>query len=159
MIKNNLGVILAERGLKMIDVINATGINKNTVASLVNNKASGIQYDTLEKLCDFLDVTPGEILSRQIFKVEVLGIDVSYEEKFVDFEVNMTINADTYHTNVFISFDEETGSFGIGFEEEISKKLLLLPHEKMTDTVNLIFANYLNEYNKKALDMLNGEME
>lgn len=62
MIKNNLSILMAERSLKIGDVHEGTGISRNTLSSFVNNKATAIRYDTLDKLCEFFGVTPNEIL-------------------------------------------------------------------------------------------------
>lgn len=51
MIKCNLAVLLAERGLKLTTVSNDTGISRTTLTALANNKNSGIQFDTLNTLC------------------------------------------------------------------------------------------------------------
>lgn len=58
MIKNNLAVLMAERGLKIADLYNATGISKTTLMAIANNTGKGIQYETIDKLCNFLNVTP-----------------------------------------------------------------------------------------------------
>ena len=58
MIKTNLAVLLAERGLKIADVYKATGISKTTLMAISENSGKGIQYDTMDKLCSFLEVEP-----------------------------------------------------------------------------------------------------
>jgi len=54
-IKVHLGRLLGERKLRASEVARKTGINKNTLSSLYNEKVSGIRFDTLEKLCKFLN--------------------------------------------------------------------------------------------------------
>lgn len=63
MIKSNLPVLLASRLLRMSDVIRDTGISRPTLTNLYYGKGKGINYDTLNKLCAYLDVTPGELLT------------------------------------------------------------------------------------------------
>lgn len=63
MIKSNLPVLLASRLLRMSDVIRDTGISRPTLTNLYYGKGKGINYDTLNKLCTYLDVTPGELLT------------------------------------------------------------------------------------------------
>ena len=61
-IKIHLGRLLGERKLRASEVARKTGINKNTLSSLYNEKVSGIRFDTLEKLCKFLDCSIGELI-------------------------------------------------------------------------------------------------
>lgn len=60
MLKSNLSVLMAERGLKIVDLYNATGISKNTLMSLADNTSKGVQFETVDKLCNYLGVTPAD---------------------------------------------------------------------------------------------------
>lgn len=70
MIKTNLAVLMAERGLKIADVYEATGISKTTLMAISENTGKGIQYETIDKLCNFLGVSPKEffVYAPYIFK-------------------------------------------------------------------------------------------
>lgn len=155
MIKNNLAVILAERGLKMIDVINGTGINKNTISSLVNNRASGIQYDTLDKLCDYLNITPGELLTRHIFEIDILTVDES--ENGIHFDIKLKINQDEHETIAAILYDSDP--IAIAFTEDIASKLSILPHDKMNQYVIDKFYYYLRDNEPGIFEKLEKIME
>ena len=61
MIISNLAVLLAERKLKVADLVRSTGINKSTLHKLYNDESVRIDFETIDKLCDFLGVTMGEI--------------------------------------------------------------------------------------------------
>ncbi len=61
-IKIHLGRLLGERRLRASEVSRKTGINKNTLSSLYNEKVSGIRFDTLEKLCKFLNCFIGDLI-------------------------------------------------------------------------------------------------
>ncbi len=61
-IKIHLGRLLGERRLRASEVARKTGINKNTLSSLYNERVSGIRFDTLEKLCKFLNCSIGELI-------------------------------------------------------------------------------------------------
>lgn len=67
----NLSVLLAERSLKITQASKETGISRTTLTSLAQNKAQGIQLDTLNALCLYLGVTP-----LDLFPVVNLDIDV-----------------------------------------------------------------------------------
>jgi putative transcriptional regulator len=42
----------------------ATGITEKTLSRLINQETSRIDFDVLERLCEFFDCQPGEILVR-----------------------------------------------------------------------------------------------
>lgn len=58
----NLPVLLAERRLRVADLVRTTDISKSTLHRIYNDQTTRIEFDTLSKLCEVLKVTPGEIL-------------------------------------------------------------------------------------------------
>lgn len=60
MLENRLRIILAERYLRVDKVAKDTGISRNTLTSLKQNKTKMIQLKTVDKLCQYLNVTPAE---------------------------------------------------------------------------------------------------
>lgn len=56
MIKTNFAVLMAERGLKIADVYEDTGISKTTLMALSENTGKGVQFDTVDKLCNYLGI-------------------------------------------------------------------------------------------------------
>lgn len=60
--QNNLRIILAKKKLKMSDVVEGTGLSRNTIRALFYETAKGIQFQTLEALCIFLNCEVGELL-------------------------------------------------------------------------------------------------
>lgn len=65
MIISNLAVLLAERKLKVADLVRSTGINKSTLYKLYNDESVRIDFETIDKICIALDVGVGDLL---IFK-------------------------------------------------------------------------------------------
>lgn len=63
--KNKLAVLMAERGLKIADLYKDTGISKTTLMQVANNTGKGIQYETLEKLLDYFDISPNEFFGYE----------------------------------------------------------------------------------------------
>ena len=61
MIVNHLPTLLAERRLKVADDVRATGISKTTLHKIYNDQSSRIDFDTIDKLCEFLEVGVGDI--------------------------------------------------------------------------------------------------
>lgn len=61
MIKSHLPVLMAERRLKVADVIRATGISKSTMHKIYNEQTSRIDFETIDRLCEFFDVGVGDL--------------------------------------------------------------------------------------------------
>lgn len=102
MIKCNLAVLLAERGLKMSDVINQTTLAKNTVRSLYYNEAKGIQFETIETLCNYLKVKPGDIIQEINFSYQIVEKYMLDAEGHVKFKILFNYQDRTYNDDVFV---------------------------------------------------------
>ncbi|MCK6076279.1 helix-turn-helix transcriptional regulator [Paenibacillus silvae] len=53
---------MKERGLEQKDVVQITGINRNTVKALALNANARIDFPTLNTLCIKLGVLPGDLI-------------------------------------------------------------------------------------------------
>lgn len=62
MIKINLPVLLAQRGLKVADIDRDLDISRSTLYRLYNNDVIKIDIDAIDKLCKYLDCGPGDII-------------------------------------------------------------------------------------------------
>lgn len=58
MLANRLKILLAERDLTIKDVVNAIGLSRPSVSNMVNNPFANIATENLDKLCNYLEVTP-----------------------------------------------------------------------------------------------------
>ncbi len=63
-IKINLSRILGEKRIKMSELAEEAGLAKNTVLSLYHERAKGITFEVLDKICITLDCQPGDLLTR-----------------------------------------------------------------------------------------------
>ncbi|HCI76394.1 MULTISPECIES: helix-turn-helix domain-containing protein [Psychrobacter] len=63
MILCNLPVLLAERRMKVADLIRMTGISKSTVHKIYNEQTSRIDFDTMDKICEALDIEVGDLFT------------------------------------------------------------------------------------------------
>ena len=57
-----LSTLMGERRLNIQSVHEKTGISRSTLSKLYHDKKVGIDYSTLDKLCDLFECTPGDIL-------------------------------------------------------------------------------------------------
>ena len=62
MIKCHLSTLLGMKKLKVADVVRDTGVNRSTVNRLFHETNNRIDFDTLEKICTYLDCTVGDLL-------------------------------------------------------------------------------------------------
>lgn len=61
-IKLNLSRIMGEKRIKITELAILAGISKTTVMSLYHEKAKGVTFDVLAKLCAALDCQPADIM-------------------------------------------------------------------------------------------------
>ncbi len=53
--------ILAQRGMTAADLAKKAGLNHNTALALMRDAYDRIGMDTIARVCDALDVTPGDL--------------------------------------------------------------------------------------------------
>jgi putative transcriptional regulator len=64
-IRVRLSVVMAERNVRSKDLAEFVGITESNLSLLKQGKVKGVRFDTLEKICDYLDCEPGDILGRE----------------------------------------------------------------------------------------------
>ena len=47
--------------MRVAELIRGTGINKTTLHKLYNGDLTRIDFDTIDRVCDFLDIQVGEL--------------------------------------------------------------------------------------------------
>ena len=62
MIKLNLPVLFAQKGIRVADADRLTDMGRTTLYRLYNNEVTSIDFASLERLCKLLDCTPGDII-------------------------------------------------------------------------------------------------
>lgn len=63
MIKFNLDRLMFENGnIKVPQLEELSGVNKNTLYAIYNNKASRVDLSVVERICTALKCTPGELI-------------------------------------------------------------------------------------------------
>jgi putative transcriptional regulator len=77
-IRVRLAVLLAERGMKLRDLEEKTGIALNNLSVLKTGKAKAVRFSTLEGICKALQCTPGDLLE---FVDDGAGGDGKLQEK------------------------------------------------------------------------------
>lgn len=109
MIQSKLSVLMAERGLKISDLYEETGISKTTLMALAENSGKGVQFDTVDKLCNFLGVTPCEFFeySPYIVNIEESKYYSQKENNLNDLAV--TVKNQFYEKTFYLSIYIDSG--------------------------------------------------
>ena len=68
MISNNLSMLAGIRKEGLSEISRNTGVSRTTLYSLYHEKSKGIQFDTLEKLCTYLNCSIGDFLNLETTK-------------------------------------------------------------------------------------------
>lgn len=58
-----LDVMLARRKVKSKELAAFVGITEQNLSLLKSGKVKGIRFSTLEKICEYLDCQPGDIMA------------------------------------------------------------------------------------------------
>ena len=61
-IKVHLDVMMAQKGIGLVELANKIEITQLNLSILKNNKANAIRFTTLEAICRELDCQPGDII-------------------------------------------------------------------------------------------------
>ncbi len=61
-IKVKLNVVMAERNVKSKDLAEYVGISDANLSLLKQGKVRGVRFRTLERICEYLECQPGDIL-------------------------------------------------------------------------------------------------
>ena len=62
MIKNNIPVQMAEKRMNIQKLSEKSGISRTTLSKIYNDKATRIDFNTLDALCRALDCSVGDLL-------------------------------------------------------------------------------------------------
>lgn len=102
MIQSKLSVLMAERGLKISDLYEETGISKTTLMALAENSGKGVQFDTIDKLCNYLGVSPCDFFDYAPYMVHLDADEFSSgTEGFSN--IAITLNKQFYKRTFYIS--------------------------------------------------------
>jgi putative transcriptional regulator len=58
-----LDVVLAQRKVRSKALAEYVGITEANLSLLKQGKVKGVRFDTLERICQFLDCQPGDLLA------------------------------------------------------------------------------------------------
>jgi putative transcriptional regulator len=63
MLRINLAVVMAKKRIySLAPMSEATGISRTTLTALYYEKGKGVQFETIEKVCKYLNIQVGELI-------------------------------------------------------------------------------------------------
>lgn len=101
MIRNNLSVLMVEKRKKVVDLANDTGISKNTITSTAKNYGKMIQLETINKICQALNVSPTDF-----FEYVPFDFDYYSEVGAPDDEYHKETGLASFNLDCFLNISE-----------------------------------------------------
>lgn len=164
MIIVKLSEILGRKKIKISDVMKSTGVTRPTLTSLYYGNSRGINFDTLDSICRYLSITPGELLRFVNLDIAKIKIDFKadrFEDNYAVFSgfvsfafpkrfvlvVSGDLSGNDLNLTLFIDkndfdsiFDDESQDLIL----EFLKNEILNEYEKYSDVPDIysIFVNF-----------------
>lgn len=102
MIRNRLKEILAIKNITASKVFEGTGIAKSTLSAITNNETDRIKLETINKLCIYLEITPGEFFEFYPADVAFIKNEIKYIKKSDHYSIKTTIRLDEKNASYFL---------------------------------------------------------
>ena len=64
-IKVTLAVVMAQRNVKSKDLADYVGITESNLSLLKQGHVKGVRFETLDRICEYLECEPGDVLGRE----------------------------------------------------------------------------------------------
>lgn len=82
----NLDVMLAKKKVKSKELAMFVGITEQNLSLLKSGKVKGVRFDTLQKICEYLECQPGDLLEYRPTPQAVMNIEDGAESNVRSFE-------------------------------------------------------------------------
>lgn len=103
MIRNRLAELLSERQLKISRVANEIpNLSRNTITSTAQNSGKMIQLETINSLCKYLGITPGEFFEYIPYDLELSIDDIKMDGKRDDYGQPLKVDEGKMTFTLFI---------------------------------------------------------
>ena len=71
MLRNNLAKLMIDRGISATQLFNDTGIARSTISKISNNKTDKFSLQTIDKICNYLEVSPSDFFDFWDYDVQL----------------------------------------------------------------------------------------
>lgn len=116
MIRNRLSELLSERGLKVSRVAKDVKIARSSLTSMVQNESEMIRYDAIDKLCNYLHISPSEF-----FEHTSINFEFTFDEE-PKYKINSNNDFFEISTDISDAFSIEFLDFEILVDVEVDEK-------------------------------------
>lgn len=131
MIKCNLDEIMVKKGVKMRDIAKSTGISRTTLTALYYNHTKGVQFDTIDKICAYLNIDPGQLFTRFNFEFKVIDVYDTKKEGGYYLECQFVTDDATITGLVICDYDEESQKFKVAIWKNLLYSLEVIPNSML----------------------------
>ena len=151
MILCNLPGILGKRRLKIAKVAADTGISRTTLTSLYYDTGKGVQFETINRLCIYLNIGMGELFTAVPFDIIIEKASYDYRNRNED-SVLFECEVLTVAGSEFVDL-EATVKYTDDFIFNVD--IVFLPvQSRNTDAQNQILTRIFENISKEVLDIL-----
>lgn len=70
-----LSTLMGKHRYSIQDLHLITGLSRNTISNLYNDRATRIDYDTIDKLCNALHCSVSDLFDQQAVALQAEGVD------------------------------------------------------------------------------------
>ncbi|SUN51196.1 Cro/CI family transcriptional regulator [Streptococcus dysgalactiae subsp. dysgalactiae] len=119
MIRNNLAKLMIDRGISATQLYNDTGIARSTISKISNNNTDKISLQTIDKICNYLGVSPMQFFDFLGYEVKVnCGFEdyENFEEMQKNYEENSYIKEKAWLSISFYSMNTLKYNFDFNFD-------------------------------------------
>ncbi|MEN2361878.1 helix-turn-helix domain-containing protein [Levilactobacillus brevis] len=111
MLANRLSVLMAERQLSIKQVIDATGISRNTISNISNNPNANVATDTIDKLCNYMGIQPNDFFVYAPYQIEMSAHPCQDGYGFINGEVlhNQSATSFSYRIRLVDTLEDNSG--------------------------------------------------
>lgn len=164
MLKSNLKVLLAERNISITQVSNDTGISRTTLTSLMS-VAKGIQFETMNTLCNYLKITPSDLFIYVPYdvKIELESFRYKYDSSanFISFFIEVLKENRKYRLlfNGYIHTFERELDIKIDLAKEPETFEEKESFENIKYCLNKLPIQFANDVEKNLMEIVEKEIE
>lgn len=149
LIRNRLKELMIERGLKASRLAHdIPNLSRNTINTTANNNGKMLQLETINSLCEYLEVTPQDFFEYLPFDVEIsIDADNDYEEMSTSNDGDQYMIS-PFYLNLYIN--KAVNSVNKGLSQETFE--LSIVCKNGIKTTSPLFSDQINMQNEAVLD-------
>lgn len=168
MLINNLNSIMKQRNIKVSVLSLRTGISRNSLYPIIKNEVSMLQMDTIDKICQVLDVTPDDFFEYSPYNVsfdfEILDDGFEFHGDYVCSDCQGVVRVEKNNQEILlVEFDGYIDSLRIDmapneiyqFSCKINSDNYRELEDKFSNTMMLEVTNRFGSFIKNQLSQLN----